>query len=120
MPRFLAYLAIAFGSFLAIGEAVRNWGDWQWWPFWLVDYISATLLVAGGLMTARSPSPRSHTILGTGWGFACAMFWMSFWGHVGDSSASGQATDPLTLIIGALFAITVVGLVGSLSALGRD
>jgi len=36
---------------LAIAEAVRNWGNWQWWPFWVVDYVSAGLLVAGALMT---------------------------------------------------------------------
>jgi len=48
-----ALLAIAFGLFLAVAEAVRNWGDWQWWPFWLVDYIAATLLVAGGVLQNR-------------------------------------------------------------------
>ena len=39
MLRASARLALAFGTFLAVGELVRNWGDWQWWPFWVVDYI---------------------------------------------------------------------------------
>jgi hypothetical protein len=59
-----AYLALAFGVFLAIAETARNWGNWQWWPFWLVDYVAATLLVAGvgfglALASGREPASRS-------------------------------------------------------------
>ena len=52
-----AYMAAAFGTFLAIGETVRNWGNWQWWPFWLVDYIAARCL------ESAISSPRRRVIL---------------------------------------------------------
>lgn len=40
MHRGSAGPALAFGIFLAIAGAVRNRGDWQWWPFRVVDSIA--------------------------------------------------------------------------------
>lgn len=118
MIKISAWLAVAFGLILGVLEAVRNWGDWQWWPFWVVDYVAATLLVVGGLLALRGPVERWLT---AGWGFACAMFWMSFFGHYGDAMKAGAEVSVreqrLTLIIGLMFGITVVGLV--LSLLGK-
>jgi hypothetical protein len=125
MLRSAAALAIAFGFFLAIAEAVRNWGDWQWWPFWVVDYIAAVLLVAGGLMAWK----RGHRVwLAGGWGFTAAMFYMSFFSHLseaearrGDTYASGTLTESnLTLIIGIMTAVAFLGFVLTLFARTRD
>ena len=43
MTRASAWLAVGFGGFLALAELARNRGNWQWWPFWLVDFIAAAL-----------------------------------------------------------------------------
>lgn len=125
MKVFAAWLALAFGTFLAIAEAMRNSGVVQWWPFWVVDYVAVGLLLWGAAAVLWRPSPRGLPILTASWGFACAMFWMSFFGHIDEVMSSGVAVDltnaqsavdepVLTIIIGVLFAITVVGLVTSL------
>ena len=117
MIRISAWLAIGFGLLLGVLEAVRNWGEWQWWPLWVVDYLGAIMLVAGGLLALRGFAERW---LSAGWGFACAMFWMSFFGHL-EGVLQGGVTlreSRLTQIIGAMFAITVAGLIFSL--LGRQ
>jgi hypothetical protein len=120
MLSFSAWLGIAFGLLGAVLEAVRNWGDWQWWPFWLVDYVAATLLVVGGVAVVRG---RGVNVLAAGWGFACAMFWMSFFGHYGDMLEVGRQVSAreqrLTTIIGVMFLITVLGLIGALLAKRR-
>lgn len=127
MRTFAAWLALAFGTFLAVAEVVRNGGTVQWWPFWVVDYIAVGLLLWGAAAVLWRPSTRGLPVLTAGWGFACAMFWMSLFGHIDEMSSSGvpmsldgisPATDEpmLTIIIGVLFAITVVGLVTSLLA----
>lgn len=117
MLKISAWTAVLFGSALAMLEVVRNWGDWQWWPFWVVDYVAAGLLVVGGVMALRG-APRHW--LSAGWGFACAMFWMSYFGHLeGVLQGAADARElRLTQIIGAMFAITIAGLV--LSLLGRE
>ena len=53
--------------------------------------------------------------LAAGWGFACAMFWMSFFGHYEGLLEAGAAASAreqrLTLIIGVMFGLTLLGLV---------
>ena len=109
-----AWLAVAFGASLAVLEIVRNWGDWQWWPFWVVDYAAAALLLGGGITALRK---RGTGWLAAGWGFTCALFWGSFFGHY-ESVREGILTEPnekqLTLIIGIMFAITIGGLATTL------
>jgi hypothetical protein len=115
-----ARLAIGFAIFLAVAEVARNWGSWGFWPFWLVDYIAVALLAAGGVRTLRS---RTASLwLSGGWGFTCAMFYMSFFSHVETLRADPNAADhgpfdhgPLTIVIGVLFAITILGLALSLA-----
>ena len=120
MIRVSAYLAIAFGVFLFVGEMVRNWGDWQWWPFWVVDYIGAALLIFGGQRALKTGTIRW---LSGGWGFTVAMFWMSFFTLVRNFRAGGPETNgpiaesPLTLIIGIMLAIALAGFLMAL--LGR-
>lgn len=115
MLRVSAWAAIAFGLLLAVLEAVRNWGDWQWWPFWVVDYVAAALLVVGGVAVVRG---RSVILLAAGWGFTCAMFWMSYFSHL-DGLKAAVAVDAkelqLTRIIGVMFVITIAGLVSVLA-----
>lgn len=112
-----SWLALAFGLSLAVLEVVRNWGHWEWWPFWLVDYISASMLVAGGLTALKT---RATPLLCAAWGFSCAMFWMSFFGHLDEAMKSLALLTPrdrsLTTAIGGMFVITVVGMTTALWA----
>ncbi|MEM9015072.1 MAG: hypothetical protein AAGB02_08185 [Pseudomonadota bacterium] len=49
MIRSSAITAIALAIGLAVAELLRNWGDWQWWPFWLVVYVASAFHIAGGV-----------------------------------------------------------------------
>ncbi len=117
MLKISSWLAVAFGVTLAVLEVARNWDQWEWWPFWVVDYIAATLLVAGGVVALRGV----NQLLCAGWSFTCAMFWMSFFSHLDDALKAGAGISPhermLTTIIGCMFAITVAGMATAL--LGR-
>lgn len=128
MKVFAARLALGFGTFLAVAEVLRNSGEVQWWPFWVVDYIAVFLLIGGAATVLWTPSAgRGVGILTAAWGFTCAMFYMSLFGHIAEMRASGVpldfsnvqsgADEPLlTVIIGVLFGLTVVGLATSLLA----
>ncbi|WP_309092005.1 hypothetical protein [Phenylobacterium sp.] len=111
-----AWLAVVFGAALSVLEVLRNWPTWQWWPYWLVDYIAAALLVAGGILALRR---RGEKWLTAGWAFACAMLWASYFTKLEqalEATATLSARDErLMNIIGAMFLITIVGLVLSLA-----
>jgi hypothetical protein len=109
-------LALGFGVFLAFAEVARNWGDWGYAPFWIVDYIAAALLVYGGWRARPPRTLQGVALLSGAWGFACAMCYASFFSHleqVGDDGVSGDETR-LTAIIGVLFVLTIAGFVASL------
>lgn len=111
MQRACSLLALVFGVFLALAETARNWGNWQWWPFWLVDFIAAALLVWGAALTLRS-RPHGMAVLSGAWGFTSAMFYSSFWSHIEhfDEAADGNLSQgPLTVVIGVLWGVTMVG-----------
>ena len=117
MIRLSACLAIAFGIFLFFGEFARNWGDWQWWPFWVVDFIAAALLIFGGQRALKTGTLRW---LAGGWGFTASMFWMSFFSHVENLRVQGEATNGpieesrLTQIIGVMLILALLGLLMAL------
>lgn len=120
MIRKSALMALAFGFFLAISEIVRNWGNWQPWPFWIVDFIAAGALIWGGVRTLSQGSSR---LLSAAWGFTVGIFWMSFFSHAQDLNSETPETyaggmineGVLTLIIGAMLAIAIAGLIMSLT-----
>lgn len=120
MIRRSAFMALGFGVFLAIAEIVRNWGNWQPWPFWIVDFIAAGALIWGGMRTLSQGSSR---LLSAAWGFTVGIFWMSFFSHAQELNAEVQETYAggminegfLTLIIGAMLVFAVAGLIMSLT-----
>lgn len=123
MTRVAARLAIGFAAFLAVAEVVRNWGDWGYWPFWLVDYLSVALLLFGARQALRPLPWRRTAPLAGAWGFTCAMFYLSFFSHLEHLQAPDHGPIdplPLTVAIGVLFVVTVVGLLLSLTATDRQ
>lgn len=112
-----AKLAIAFGVVLGVGEFVRNVGTWQWWPFWLVDYIAVGLLCVGGWWVLKE-RPLGARLLAGAWGFTFGIFYMSFWSHVesiSEPSGSNIPHLPLTVLIGLMLGVAVAGFVMALA-----
>jgi hypothetical protein len=107
-----ARLALGFAVFLAVAEVRRNWGDWGYAPFWIVDYIAVALLLVGWRRAHSRPSPRGPAILCGAWGFTCAMFYASFFSHLQRYGEPDRGPDDpvvLTIVIGVLFALTIAG-----------
>lgn len=113
-----AWWAIATGITLAGLETMINWGHWQWWPFWLIDYVAAALLFTGGLSVVIRRTDTNRW-LAAGWAFTLAMAWMSLAGNI------AQGTDPARvervvghylLLIGLLVGSAAFGLAAALLA----
>lgn len=115
-----ARLALPFAVFLGLAEVVRNWGAWGAWPFWVVDYIAVGLLL-WAWWAVKSGRPGAHVLLAGAWGFTCAMFYLSFFSHLYSAAPPGGPVDArvLTIVSGALFAVTVVAFVSTLVSTDR-
>jgi len=114
-------LALLFALFLGVAEIVRNWGNWGFWPFWVVDYLAVGLLAGAWRAVSREHASGPAWLAGA-WGFTCAMFYMSFFSHIAtlDRPDHGPiAHTTLTLIIGALFSVTVFAFMCSLVSVRR-
>ncbi|MEM1263545.1 MAG: hypothetical protein AAGH76_14175 [Pseudomonadota bacterium] len=107
--RALAILSVITGVGLAIAETLLNWGDWQSAPFFIVDFVGAALLVAGGASVLQRYSVGVALMSG-GWYFCAGMVWMSFFGNLALGCPDQSLTcGPYLALVGGFFAYTVVG-----------
>jgi len=81
------------------------------------------LLLAGWRTALSKPSPRGPGILCGAWGFSCAMFYASFFSHLqyfGEADHGPDDPIALTIVIGVLFAFTILGLALALVGAGKS
>lgn len=111
--RISAIWALLLGSVLAALEIRANWGDWQFWPFWLVDFVASALLVLGTFAYWRG-HPKAQALLAVGWAFTLGMAWMSFGLNLEagpDPARDERLGGAYLLLVGSLVASALVGLV---------
>lgn len=108
------YMALLFAIGLGIGEAIINWGHWQYAPLWIVDYI-----IVGWLLWSffKTRSGRNvHTLLG-GWAFTAGVFYMALFVGLDPVSAYHLESNVILLVlIGFMLAVSVTGLLCALLA----
>src|SRR5262245_39911122 len=107
------YLALLYAIGLAIGEAVINstQDQWHYAPMWIIDYLIVLYLVIGFWITRRGrhvPILMSAYALSTG-----VMYIVFFLGLDPEVPEAAQLKGILLGLVGLVFAISVIGLVGT-------
>jgi hypothetical protein len=113
-----ASVALIVGTLLASFETLVNWGQWQWWPFWLVDFVGAALLIGGGVLTLRN-HVSGDRILCAGWAFNIGMAWMSMAGNIEmgtDPARAGRVAGFYVALIGLHIAVSTLCLLLAITA----
>lgn len=102
------YTALLFAIGLGIGEAVINWGHWQYAPLWIVDYICVVWLLAGFYQTRHS---RFISTLISGWAFTAGVFYMALFVSLDPDLPQYHtpARKPLLILIGLMLTLSVLG-----------
>lgn len=109
--RAIARISIATGLGMFVFEVVRNWGDWQPWPAWVVDYICGSLLAVGGWLALRPLPRRSIGLMCGAWGFFLALLWGSFFGNLKNWAGKNNGPIPqkvYTIMIGGFLLYAAV------------
>lgn len=102
-------LAIVFAAGLGIGETVINWGDWQYAPLWIVDYIIVIALLVGAFQAFPL---RSASILKAAWAFSLGVMYMALFVSMDPEIAQHYDASPVILfLIGLLMTLSAIGLV---------
>lgn len=121
-------LAIGFGAFLICTETCRHFesllalpGSWVSLP--IHDWVAGTLLVYGGGRSRRDWG-TGHAYQVAGWAFCASLLVEAFSGHLEDWLANVPAEDgiserALVIIIGALLAVSLCGLVSTIARVPR-
>jgi hypothetical protein len=112
------YSALAFAVGLAIGEAVINWGHWQYAPLWIVDYIIVAWLLWGFFSTRRG---KNVHILISAWAFTAGVFYMALFVNLDPQLWTYLHPDKvLMILIGTMLAIAVIGIIAALRTLHKS
>ncbi len=107
------WLALIFAIGLGIGEAVINWGNWQFAPLWIVDYVIVAWLLVGFFQTRQ----RSEvTVLASGWAFTAGVFYMALFVGLSPEwlKCQPERNSTLEFLIGLMLALAVFGFVCAL------
>lgn len=115
-----AIWALLIGTTLAAMELLLNWGQWQWWPNWSVDFAAAALLLSGGILVLRR-NAAGRRWLSAGWAFTLGMAWMSLSANMDagpDPARDGRVDGFYIALVGILVASAMLGL--ALSLFARD
>ncbi len=67
------YLALLLAIGLAIAETIISWGNWQFAPLWIVDYLMAGCLLYAFYRTRKAEN--LYTLLAA-WAFTLGVFYM--------------------------------------------
>jgi hypothetical protein len=117
------YTALLFAAGLGIGEAVINWGHWQFAPLWIVDYVCVIWLLAGFYQTRSQAAGRqSIAVLASGWAFTAGVFYMALFISLDPEVAKYNvgAGGTILILIGLMLLIAALGVVTSFLALRRS
>ncbi|MEQ1509442.1 MAG: hypothetical protein ABL909_03455 [Sphingopyxis sp.] len=96
-----AILAIMTGIALAAIKLLL--AEDLWWPFAIVEYLAAILLLSGAILALRS---NRTALLTAGWGFTAGITWSTLFHHLQEYPSAG----PVELGLGLLLATAGVGI----------
>ncbi len=116
MLKMLRILVIGLGLSLMIGELWRSWGAGRHWLFVIDDQIMGIALIAGA-WAMRRDTQFTRAAFAAAWAFNAGMLYDSFFGKLIEPESSNPSNWDLTILtalIGAAFALSIIGLIATL------
>ena len=103
-------IATFYSIVLAVVETFLNWGDWQYAPLWIVDYLIVIILLLGVFVCKEF----QQKVLLLGWSFSAGVMYIALFMYLEPESII-VITDPtLFYAIGLAFTVSFVGIVLSM------
>ena len=103
-------VATLYSIILAIVEAILNWGDWQYAPLWIVDYLIVIILLSAVFVFKKN---IQRLMLLLGWAFSAGVMYMVLFINlepIPTAVASPNIEGKLPLV-GLALTVSIVGIV---------
>ena len=103
-------VATLYSIILAIVEAILNWGDWQYAPLWIVDYLIVIILLSAVFVFKKN---IQRLMLLLGWAFSAGVMFMALFISLEPTPtavASPNIEGKLPLV-GLALIVSIVGIV---------
>ena len=103
-------VATLYSIILAIVEAILNWGDWQYAPLWIVDYLIVIILLSAVFVFKKN---IQRLMLLLGWAFSAGVMYMVLFINlepIPTAVASPNIEGKLPLV-GLALIVSIVGTV---------
>ena len=106
------YLALLFAVGLAIGETIISWGNWQFAPLFIIDYLTAAFLLYAYFKTRDA---KHLPLLLAAWAFSAGVFYMDLFINLDPQLSHPMKPGPV--VMGLIVFVFVLSLIGFFTAL---
>mgnify|MGYP001221791664 CR=1 FL=1 len=100
-------VATLYSIILAIVETMLNWGDWQYAPLWIVDYLIVIILLLAVFVFKKN---LQRLMLLLGWTFSSGVMYMGLFLGLDPNTILGFDKNILFSIALALI-VSVIGII---------
>ena len=103
-------IASLFSIILAFVEGMLNWGDWQYAPLWIVDYIIVIILLSA-VFVFKENTQRLMLLLG--WAFSAGVMYMVLFINLEPipTTIASPNVEGILPLVGLALIVSIVGVV---------
>ena len=102
-------IATLYSIILAIVEAMLNWGDWQYAPLWIVDYLIVIILLLAVFVFKKN---IQRLMLLLGWAFSSGVMYMAFFINLEPipTTIKSPNVEGIFPLVGLALAVSIIGI----------
>jgi len=103
-------IATLYSIILAIVEAMLNWGDWQYAPLWIVDYLIVIILLLAVFVFKKN---IQRLMLLLGWAFSSGVMYMAFFINLEPipTTIKSPNIEGILALVGLALVVSIIGVV---------
>ena len=101
-------VATLYSIILAIVEAILNWGDWQYAPLWIVDYLIVLILLSAVFVFKRN---IQSLMLLLGWSFSAGVTYMALFISLEPNALKSPDIEVKLPLFGLALVVSIIGIV---------
>ena len=112
MKKINLIIATAYSIVLAIVETSLNWGNWQYAPLWIVDYLIVIILLLGVFVFKEN----QRKVLLMGWSFSAGVMYMVLFINLEPTSSITRLDSNILYAVGLSLVVSFIGMFISMIA----